>query len=172
MTSTTAIDKVNHCQWKIKCSQLHNQGGFLHNYWMKESVHDGNHDGVVWIYVCLLWVLNVWLIFCRKFFTYQECNAQTLLRTSLKLEMVTYDCSAYKESSHIFSWCCLDKDIHAHTLFFPICVCSAALNYWGSLIAAVIACKRIHQLHIMFFSRLCQLWFRHWWLQKRQWEIW
>jgi len=40
-----------------KGSELHHQGEFLHNYCMFESVHDGDHDGVVRIFVSLSYEL-------------------------------------------------------------------------------------------------------------------
>ena len=36
-----------------KRSELHSRGEFLHNYYMFESMHDGDHDGVVRIFVGL-----------------------------------------------------------------------------------------------------------------------
>ena len=38
---------------KIKGSELHHRSVFLHNYYTFESVHDGDHDGVVRIFVGL-----------------------------------------------------------------------------------------------------------------------
>ena len=42
-------------QWrsmgKQKGSELHHRGEFLHNYYTFESVNDGDHDGVVRIFV-------------------------------------------------------------------------------------------------------------------------
>ena len=56
-----------HCQWKLdrgvlkqwqsmgrqKRSELHNRGEFLHNYYTFESMHNGDHDGIVRIFVGL-----------------------------------------------------------------------------------------------------------------------
>jgi len=36
-----------------KGSELHPRGEFLHNDYAFESVHDGDHDSVVRIFVCL-----------------------------------------------------------------------------------------------------------------------
>ena len=36
-----------------KCSEVHNRGKFLRNYYTFESMHDGDHDGVVRIFVGL-----------------------------------------------------------------------------------------------------------------------
>ena len=43
---------------KTKGSELHYQSDFLHDYYMFKSVHNGNHDSVVRIFVdlsCELW---------------------------------------------------------------------------------------------------------------------
>jgi len=64
-----------------KRSKLHNRGEFLHNYYMFEPMHDGDHDGVARILVglsCELGGLIVYLINCLRyeaqFLSYQECN--------------------------------------------------------------------------------------------------
>ena len=54
----TAIDEQWWSMGRQKGSELHHQGEFLHNYYMFESVHDGDHDSVVRIFVslsCELW---------------------------------------------------------------------------------------------------------------------
>ena len=38
---------------KTKGSELHYQGGFLHNYNIFEAVHDGNYDGIGRVFVGL-----------------------------------------------------------------------------------------------------------------------
>jgi len=48
---TTAIDE----QWQStggqKSIELHHRVEFLHNYYAFESVHDGNHNGIVKIFI-------------------------------------------------------------------------------------------------------------------------
>jgi len=36
-----------------KSSEVHHQGEYLHNYYMFESVHNGDHNGVVRVFVGL-----------------------------------------------------------------------------------------------------------------------
>ena len=81
----TKIDR----QWKKstsnerhKGSELHHQGAFLHDYYMFQSSHDGDHDGVVRLFVGLSCELGgffnvidyITLDYMEQFFYYQECN--------------------------------------------------------------------------------------------------
>jgi len=43
-------------------NETHNRGEFLHNYYTFESMHDGDHDGVVRIFVGLSCELFDYLI--------------------------------------------------------------------------------------------------------------
>jgi len=55
---TTVIDEQWWSTGRQKRSELQHQGEFLHNYYMFESVNDGDHNGAVRIFVglsCELW---------------------------------------------------------------------------------------------------------------------
>ena len=60
-----------------KGSELHHQGEFLRNYYTFESVHDGDRDSVVRIFIglsCELGGFFNYIILREQFFPYQECN--------------------------------------------------------------------------------------------------
>ena len=51
-------------QWRSMgrqmCSEFHHRGEFLHNYWYTfESVHDGDHDGVIRIFIGFLYAVII-----------------------------------------------------------------------------------------------------------------
>ena len=76
------VTTVNEQWWSMgreNGSELHHWVEFLHNYYMFESVHDGNHDGVCRIFVrlfCKLWgFFNYRWHYVEHFFYYQECNS-------------------------------------------------------------------------------------------------
>jgi len=50
---TTAIDKQWRSTGRHKSSEFGHQGEFPRNHYMFESVHDGDHDGVVRIFIGL-----------------------------------------------------------------------------------------------------------------------
>jgi len=50
---TTAIDEQWRSTGRQKRSYLHQRGEFLHNYYTFDSLYDGDHDGVVRIFVGL-----------------------------------------------------------------------------------------------------------------------
>ena len=64
-----------------KGSQLHHWGGFLHNHYIFESVHNGDHDSVVRSFVgisCELWGFFSYIILHYvEQFSNQECNYQS-----------------------------------------------------------------------------------------------
>ena len=73
------IDK----QGRHKGSELHHQGAFLQDYYTFESSHDGDHDGIVRLFVGLSCELGGYLVYvidyitlhyAAQFFYYQECN--------------------------------------------------------------------------------------------------
>ena len=58
----TVIDKQWWSMGRQKGSELHHWNDFLHNYYTFESVHDGDNDGVVKMFVglsCQLWGLFI-----------------------------------------------------------------------------------------------------------------
>jgi len=75
---TTAIDEQWWSTGRQKNSELHHQGGFLHDYYTFESMHDGDHDGVLRIFVGLpaswLSIKLINYITRHNFFPYQEFN--------------------------------------------------------------------------------------------------
>ena len=67
---------------------LHHQDEFLHNYYKFESVHDGNRDGVVRIFIGLSCELGgfckyIILDYEEQYIYYQECNMSLLPQCQL-----------------------------------------------------------------------------------------
>ena len=78
---------------RIECSELHHQGGFLHNYNTFESVHKNNHDSVVRILVdlsCELWGFfnYVTLIMGHNYFITRRVTCKVIVWFVLKVTAV------------------------------------------------------------------------------------
>ena len=80
---TTAIDEQWRSTEEDKSAHISTtevsfcRGEFLRNYYTLESVYDGDHDGVVRIFVGLSYEpgrLISYLHYVEQFFPYQECN--------------------------------------------------------------------------------------------------
>ena len=91
---TTAIDKQWQSTRRQKNSELHHQVEFLCNYYTFESMHDGDHDGIVRLFVGLSCELGgffslrhrlhyITLHCVEQFFYYQECNITLQVATAL-----------------------------------------------------------------------------------------
>ena len=84
-TYVTSSPAKWHSQWpagRQKRSQLHHQ--FLHNYHMKVSMHDGNLDGVMRIFVHHSWVLK------HAHYTEQFPHTRRVDLTSRMAELVNH----------------------------------------------------------------------------------
>ena len=117
----TAIDEQWRSMGRQKGPELHHWGEFLHNYYMCESVHDSDHNGVVRTFValsCELWGLIIYLHYMEQFFPYQECKElDKFFATDIVCASILSLCVVYRDCY----WYTSVVSVCKHMLFIQLC---------------------------------------------------